>query len=95
MRAPGHTFAGRCHFGVIAGTLAFAAPAAETQVRSCQCSFCTRHEPLTVSDPAGSAAIDIEAGRVGLEMSYDAETPGDRVARRRQKWTPTTITFKL
>ena len=35
-------------------------PAAELQVRACQCGFCTRHGAMTVSDPAGRATFEIE-----------------------------------
>ena len=51
---------GQCHCGAIRGTLAASKPAPELQVRSCQCSFCTRHGAMTVSDPAGKATFDIE-----------------------------------
>jgi hypothetical protein len=33
--------------------------------------------------------------RTGLQMSYEDETADERVARRKQKWTPTEIRFKL
>jgi hypothetical protein len=39
-------------------------PAAELQLRSCQCGFCTRHGAITVSDPAGRAIFEI--GRSAL-----------------------------
>ena len=53
-------FTGQCHCGAIRGTLHASKPAAELQVRSCQCSFCTRHGAMTVSDPAGRATFEIE-----------------------------------
>jgi hypothetical protein len=56
----GTTFNGRCHCGAIRGTLAATKPAAELQVRACQCGFCTRHGAMTVSDPAGRATFEIE-----------------------------------
>jgi len=55
---------GQCHCGAIRGTLVATKPAAELQVRSCQCSFCTRHGAMTVSDPAGMATF--EMARVAL-----------------------------
>jgi hypothetical protein len=55
-----HTFQGTCHCGAIRGTLHATKPAAELQLRACQCSFCTRHGAMTVSDPAGRATFDIE-----------------------------------
>ena len=54
------TFAGTCHCGAIRGTLAATKPAAELQVRSCQCGFCTRHGAMTVSDPGGRATFEID-----------------------------------
>lgn len=56
------TFTGACHCGAIRGTLHATRPAAELQVRACQCGFCTRHGAMTVSDPAGNATFDIERG---------------------------------
>jgi hypothetical protein len=54
------TYAGNCHCGAIRGTLHATKPAAELQMRSCQCGFCTRHGAMTVSDPAGRAEFQIE-----------------------------------
>jgi hypothetical protein len=54
------TFAGSCHCGAIRAVLRATRPAAELQVRACQCGFCTRHGAMTVSDPAGHATLDIE-----------------------------------
>jgi hypothetical protein len=51
---------GTCHCGAIRGTLHATKPAAELQVRSCQCGFCTRHGAMTVSDPAGRATFEID-----------------------------------
>ena len=54
------TYAGSCHCGAIRGALTAGKPAAELQVRACQCGFCTRHGAMTVSDPAGRATFEIE-----------------------------------
>ena len=51
---------GTCHCGAIRGTLQATKPAAELQVRSCQCGFCTRHGAMTVSDPAGRVTFEID-----------------------------------
>jgi hypothetical protein len=59
MSAPA-TLTGTCHCGAIRGTLHATKPAAELQVRACQCGFCTRHGAMTVSDPAGRATFEIE-----------------------------------
>lgn len=44
---------------------------------------------------ARGLAIDEFRERTGLQMFYEEETPDERVARRKQKWTPTEIRFKL
>ena len=54
-----HTYSGACHCGAIRGELRASKPAAELQVRACQCGFCTRHGAMTVSDPAGRATFEI------------------------------------
>jgi hypothetical protein len=53
-------YAGACHCGAIRATLAATKPAADLQVRTCQCGFCTRHGAMTVSDPFGRATFEIE-----------------------------------
>ena len=58
--AQAHTYEGTCHCGAIRGSLHATRPAAELQLRSCQCSFCTRHGAMTVSDPAGRATFEID-----------------------------------
>lgn len=138
------TLTGSCHCGAIRGTLHASRPAAELQARACQCSFCTRHGAMTVSDPAGRAVLDIErtalaryqfdtrtgtsliCGRCGMyagvvledggkvwsainvrglampefkdrvaePVVYEGETAADRIARRKQKWTPTEIVWR-
>jgi hypothetical protein len=54
------TYGGSCHCGAIRGSLHATKPAAELQLRACQCSFCTRHGAMTVSDPSGRATFEIE-----------------------------------
>jgi hypothetical protein len=139
-----HRFQGQCHCGAIRATLEASKPASELQARACQCSFCTRHGAMTVSDPEGRATFEIERaalsryqfetrtgtsllcarcgmyagviledegkvwsainvrglavpefkGRVPEPVVYEGETPGQRVARRKQKWTPTEIVWR-
>jgi hypothetical protein len=140
----GREFAGSCYCGAIRATLFASKPAAELQVRACQCGFCTRHGAMTVSDPAGRAVFDIdraaltgyqfetrtgttllcarcgmyagvvieEGGKMwsainvrGLAIAelkdrspepvdYGGETAAQRIARRKQKWTPTEIVYR-
>ena len=134
-------YSGTCHCGGIRGTLFASKPAADLQLRSCQCGFCTRHGAITVSDPAGRATFEIDrgalnryqfetrtgttllcarcgmyagvvlddegktwsvmnvrglavpgfAGRAGEPIVYEGETPAQRIARRKVKWTPTEL----
>lgn len=138
-----YTFRGSCHCGAIRATLEATRPAEAVPVRACQCSFCTRHGAMTMSDPAGRAIIEIEraalapyrfgtrtgtslvcgrcgmyagvivedagkvwsalnvrglaipefAGRTAEPVVYDGETPQARLARRKQKWTPTEVRY--
>jgi hypothetical protein len=144
MTMPEHTLRGACHCGAIRGTLRATKPAAELQVRACQCSFCTRHGAMTVSDPAGRATFEIDraaltpyqfgtrtgttllcgacgmyagviledegkvwsvlnvrglaipefTGRAAEPVVYDGETPAQRIARRKTKWTPTELKYR-
>jgi hypothetical protein len=137
-------FSGTCHCGAMRGSLAASKPAADLQLRSCQCGFCTRHGAITVSDPAGRATFDIDrsqlnryqfetrtgttllcarcgmyagvvledegktwsvmnvrglavpefAGRTGEPIVYEGETPAQRIARRKVKWTPTEMVWR-
>jgi hypothetical protein len=141
--AESSAFQGSCHCGAIKATLFSTKPARELQVRSCQCSFCTRHGAMSVTDPAGKVTLEIArqdlqryqfatnsgttllcatcgtyAGMIleddgktwsvinvrGLAIPefrertpdpvvYDGETPEQRVARRKQRWTPTDVKF--
>jgi len=54
------TLVGTCHCGAIRATLHSAKAPEALQVRACQCSFCTRHGAMTVSDPAGSATFQMQ-----------------------------------
>jgi hypothetical protein len=54
------TLVGTCHCGAIRATLRTAQAPEALQVRACQCSFCTRHGAMTASDPAGSAAFQMQ-----------------------------------
>ncbi len=47
------SYQGQCHCGALEVAYESALPAAQTQVRECQCSFCRLHASMTVSDPAG------------------------------------------
>lgn len=62
---------GQCHCGAIRATLHATKPAAELQLRACQCSFCTRHGAMTVSDPAGRVVFEIERAALA---KYQFET---------------------
>lgn len=59
-----YTFEGECHCGAIRASLAFTKPAADLQVRACQCGFCIRHGSMTVSDPEGTSTLLIRKGQL-------------------------------
>jgi hypothetical protein len=138
-----HRYQGSCHCGAIRATLTSSKPATELQARACQCSFCTRHGAMTVSDPGGRAVFEIDRaaltkyqfetrtgtsllcarcgmyagvilenggkvwsainvrglafaefkGREPEPVVYEGETAEQRIARRKQKWTPTEIVY--
>ena len=55
-----YTHRGECHCGAIRVTLSFTTAPEATEVRSCQCGFCTRQGAKTISDSAGRAVIEID-----------------------------------
>ena len=57
-----HHSEGSCHCGAIRASLWATKPAGDLEVRACQCSFCARHGAMTVSDPDGRAAFEIDRG---------------------------------
>ena len=52
-------FRSRCHCGNLEARFETQQLAEELTVRSCQCSFCTRHRARTVVDPQGLARIAV------------------------------------
>jgi hypothetical protein len=68
---PASTLTGTCHCGAIRATLYASKPAAELEVRACQCSFCTRHGAKTVSDAAGRCRFEIDGAALSW---YQFET---------------------
>ena len=48
----------------------------------------------SVANVRGLAIPDF-AGRVGVPMRYEHETIEERIARRKQRWTPTEIRFRI
>lgn len=61
------TYTGACHCGAITIELETKIPAAETQLRACQCKFCRMHQALAVSDPDGKLTIrETEADTLNL-----------------------------
>ena len=145
MDAAAHVHEGRCHCGAIGVTLSFTKPPDATEVRACQCGFCSRHGTMTISYPAGHALIEVKgdalgtyrfgtqtattllcrycgvyvgavlrdedrhwsianarglalkafSGRDPAAMHYEGESGDERIARRKLKWTPTELHFKL
>ena len=48
---------GGCHCGHLRVRVRLSKPPADTQIRSCACSFCLSHGTRTVSDPEGQAEL--------------------------------------
>jgi hypothetical protein len=53
------TFHARCHCGNLQAELETRLRPEEHTVRSCQCSFCTRHRSRTIADNEGRARIRV------------------------------------
>jgi len=53
------TFTGRCHCGNVSVRFETAKEAADLPLRSCQCSFCTRHRARTTVDREGRATVSV------------------------------------
>ena len=59
------TYSGGCHCGNLAIRFETALPQDALPVRSCACSFCTRHGTRCTSDPAGRVEITVgDPGRL-------------------------------
>jgi hypothetical protein len=54
-----NVLAGRCHCGNLSVRFETAKAPAELPLRSCQCSFCTRHGARTTVDPEGRAIVSV------------------------------------
>jgi hypothetical protein len=52
-------FHSHCHCGNLEARFETQQRAAEMTVRSCQCSFCTRHRTRNVTDPKGEVRITV------------------------------------
>ena len=52
-------FHSRCHCGNLQAELQTRLRAEELVLRSCQCSFCTRHRARTVADKGGRARLRV------------------------------------
>ena len=66
--------AGGCHCGAITLELATTRAPAELPVRTCGCTFCSKHRPRYTSDPAGHVTIRARRDscaqyRFGLELA--------------------------
>jgi hypothetical protein len=54
-----NVFAGHCHCGNLSVRFETAKAAAELPLRSCQCSFCTRHGARTTADRESHAVVSV------------------------------------
>lgn len=64
---------GSCHCGALTVELVSARPPEALPVRTCGCTFCTKHRPRYTSDPAGHVTIRGAAAanpyRFGLRLA--------------------------
>ena len=51
---------GGCHCGNIRLSFSTALDPAATEIRACQCSFCTRHGSRAAADPNGRLVVSVE-----------------------------------
>ena len=63
-----HHFHGSCHCGNLEVDYNTTVAAEDSAVRTCQCSFCRKHDARAISDPAGS--IEITAHDATLMERY-------------------------
>jgi len=51
---------GGCHCGNIRRSFSSALDPAELEIRTCQCSFCTRHGSRAAADPNGKLVVSVQ-----------------------------------
>src|SRR5262245_46468838 len=55
-----YSLQGSCHCGRITFSFSSMIPPEKFTPRSCDCSFCQRHDALYISDPNGSLVVDVK-----------------------------------
>lgn len=58
------SYQGHCHCGALRVSFETRRPAADVQVRACQCSFCRRKDAKTISDPEGHLHVTAAPGAI-------------------------------
>jgi hypothetical protein len=54
-----NTISGSCHCGALHVRFTPSGPVSRLAVRTCACSFCTKHGARTTADPAGQLEIEV------------------------------------
>ena len=64
------SFSARCHCGAIGYVLSTDEPPSDWPLRTCSCSFCTKHRPVYTSDPAGSVRFELGDGEAVVRYRF-------------------------
>jgi hypothetical protein len=73
---------GGCHCGNIELRVTLTKPPEEMEVRADQCSFCRKHDALSISDPAGLARIAVRDERLLSRYRFGLKTADFYVCAR-------------
>lgn len=67
-------YRGRCHCGKLTVSFDTDEEPSELEVRACQCSFCRKHNTLTIADPRGHVSIKISDEEALSRYSFGLST---------------------
>ena len=75
------SYEGSCHCGAVRVALNLTKPAAETQLRACQCTFCTRRGTRTIADPQGRARLSAASPEALIRYQFGSKTANYLICR--------------
>jgi hypothetical protein len=73
---------GRCHCGNISFTLRWEPEPTEIPVRSCTCSFCTRHGAIWTTCPTGVLRVSVREPELVSKYSFATRTAEFHICTR-------------
>ena len=76
------TLRGSCHCGQLRISFETEQTPEQLPVRSCQCSFCQRHNALSTSDPAGRIVFDVGAPSLTTRYRFGLRTADFMICAR-------------